>query len=348
MMSSRGAVKVAALTGGKNVPSARFRVRQLIPSLSKHGVEVREFVPLVSKYPPERKYLRLAWGIAALAVRIPSVLATHRYDVVLFQRELVSTFVTLEPLTKRPRVLDVDDAIYLHRGGRFAERLAQSVDLVICGNDFLADRFSKWNKNVTVIPTAIDTHRFVPLERPQQGDLEERYVIGWTGTSSNFKYLYSIETALKQVMEIFPDVVLRVIADKKPSFRTIPEKRVQFIPWSPENEVKGVQSMTVGIMPLADGEWEKGKCSYKMLQYMACGVPVVVSPVGMNAQILALGEVGLAASFHDEWVEALRWILVAGREVREKMGREGRRVAEAYFSVEVIAPRLAQALKGLV
>jgi len=341
-------VKVAALTGGKNVPSARFRVRQLIPSLSEHGVELREFVPLVSKYPPERKYLRPAWGVAALAARIPAVFATYRYDIVLLQRELVSTFVTLEPLTKRPRVLDVDDAIYLHRGGRFAERLARLVDLVICGNDFLADRFSKWNKNVTVIPTAVDTRRFVPLERPQQGSLEESYVIGWTGTSSNFKYLYYIETALKQVMEIFPDVVLRVIADKKPSFRTVPGERVRFVPWSPESEVKGVQSMTVGIMPLVNGEWEKGKCSYKILQYMACGIPVVVSPVGMNAQILALGEVGLAASSQDEWVEALRWILAAGRTVREKMGREGRRVAEEYFSVEVIAPRLAQALKGLV
>lgn len=347
-MSSRQKVKVAALTSGKNVPSARFRVRQLIPSLAKHGVELREFVPLVSKYPPERKYLRPAWGVAALAARIPAVFATYRYDIVLFQRELISTFVTLEPLTRRPRVLDVDDAIYLHRGGRFAERLARLVDLVICGNDFLADHFSKWNKNVTVIPTAIDTHRFVPLERLQQGSLEERYVIGWTGTSSNFKYLYSIETALKRVMEIFPDVVLRVIADKKPNFRTIPAERVQFIPWSPENEVKSVQSMTVGIMPLAAGEWEKGKCSYKMLQYMACGIPVVVSPVGTNAQILALGEVGLAANSQDEWVEALRWILTASREVREKMGSEGRKVVEAYFSIDVVAPRLAQLLKELV
>jgi len=347
-MSSRKAVKVAALTCGKNVPSARFRVRQLIPSLSEHGVELREFVPLVSKYPPERKYLRPVWGVTALAARIPAVIAAQRYDIVLFQRELISTFVTLEPLTKRPRVLDVDDAIYLHRGGRFAERLARLVDLVICGNDFLADRFSKWNKNVTVIPTAIDTRRFMPLEHPERDSLEERYVIGWTGTSSNFRYLYSIEMALAQVMKMFPDAVLRVIADKAPGFHTIPKDKVQFMPWSPENEVKGVQTMTVGIMPLANGEWEKGKCGCKMLQYMACGVPVVVSPVGMNAQILALGKVGLAAGSHDEWVEALRGILAAGREVREKMGREGRRVAEAYFSVEVIAPRLAQALKEFV
>ena len=341
-------VKVAALTGGRNVPSARFRVRQLIPSLAKHGVRLREFVPLVSKYPPKHKWLRPMWGVAALGVRIPAILAAQRYDIVLFQRELISTFVTLEPLTKHPRVLDVDDAIYLHRGGRFAERLARLADLVICGNDFLADRFSKWNKNVTVIPTAVDTRRFVPLEHPQQNSVEEEYVIGWIGTSSNFKYLYSIETALKQVMEMFPNVVLRVIADKKPNFHVVPEEKVQFVPWSPANEVKGVQSVTVGVMPLADGEWERGKCSYKMLQYMACGIPVVVSPVGTNAQILSLGKVGLAASSQDEWVEALRWILAADREVREKMGQEGRHIVEEYFSIEVIAPRLARVLKELV
>lgn len=345
MMSSIGTVKVAALTGGRNDPSTRFRVRQLIPSLSGYGVELREFVPLVSKYPPECKYLRPIWGIAALSARIPAVFATYRYDVVLFQRELISTLVTFEPLTKCPRVLDVDDAIYLHRGGRFAKRLARLVDLVICGNDFLAERFSTWNKNVVVIPTAIDTCRFAPLGYSERDKLKDRYVIGWTGTSSNFRYLYSIETAIGEVMKIFPDVILRVIADKKPIFRMLPTERLQFIPWSPENEVKGVQGMTVGIMPLEDGEWERGKCSYKMLQYMACGIPVVVSPVGMNVQILRLGEIGLSASSHDEWVEALKWLLSASKEVHERMGREGRRVAETYFSIEVIAPRVARVLK---
>lgn len=341
-------VRVAALTGGRNVPSARIRVRQLIPSLAEHGIEVREFVPLISKYPPERKYLRPLWGAAALAVRVPTVFATYRYDVVLLQRELISTYVTLEPLTRRPRVLDVDDAIYLHRGGKFARRLAELVDLVICGNDFLAEHFSRWNKNVTVIPSAVDTRRFMPLEPREQSGLGGKHVIGWIGTSSNFKYLYSIEAALKRVMELVPNAVLRVIADRKPKFRMLPGERVEFIAWSPETEVKGVQTMTVGIMPLADGEWEKGKCSYKMLQYMACGIPVVVSPVGMNSQILALGDFGLAATSQAEWVEALQWILMADREVREKMGREGRRVAEIYFSIEAIAPRLAQALRGVV
>ncbi|AEG15313.1 glycosyl transferase group 1 [Desulfofundulus kuznetsovii DSM 6115] len=342
-MNGPQAIKVAALTGGKHVPSARFRVRQLIPALSSYGVEMHEFIPAISKYPPELKWLRPFWGTAALVGRFPAVLSTHRYDIVFLQRELISTFLTLEPLTKRPRVLDVDDAIFLHRDGRFAKRLAQLSDLVICGNDFLAEHFSQWNKNVTIIPTAIDTRRFTP--RTQKSNTQDKLVIGWTGTSGNFKYLYQIEEALEKVIKTLPNVVFRVIADKEPKFRRMLKERLDFVQWSPETEVKSLQTMTVGIMPLADTEWERGKCSYKMLQYMACGIPVVVSPVGMNAQVLSLGKVGFAAKSLDEWVDALLTMLSAGDSEREKMGNTGRRVVEKHFSIDVIAPTLARVLR---
>ncbi|MDH7578549.1 MAG: glycosyltransferase family 4 protein [Bacillota bacterium] len=345
-MNVRQAIKVAALTGGEHVPSARFRVRQLIPALSRYGVEMHEFIPSISKYPPELKWLRPFWGVAALAARVPAVLATHRYDVVFLQRELISTFLTLEPLAKRPRVLDVDDAIFLHRGGRFAKRLAQLSDLIICGNDFLAEHFSQWNKNITVIPTAIDTRRYTP--RAQNRNSQDKLVIGWTGTSGNFKYLYQIEGALEKVIKTLPNVVFRVIADKEPKFRGVPKERFEFVQWSPETEVPSVQTMTVGIMPLADTEWERGKCSYKMLQYMACGIPVVVSPVGMNAQVLSLGNVGFAAKSRDEWEDALLTMLSLDDREREKMGMVGRRIVEEHYSIDVMAPRLARKIKQLV
>lgn len=345
-MNTHHAIKVAALTGGKNVPSARFRVRQLIPALYSHGVEMHEFVPPISKYPPGSKWLRPFWGTAALTVRVPAVVATHRYDVVFLQRELISTFLTLEPLTKRPRILDVDDAIFLHRGGRFAKRLAQLSDLVICGNDFLAEYFSRWNKNVAIIPTAVDTRRYTP--RPLNCSSQSKLVIGWIGTSGNFKYLYQIEDALEKAVKTLPNAIFRVIADKVPRFRGALKERLEFVRWSPETEVAGLQTMTVGIMPLADTEWERGKCSYKMLQYMACGIPVVVSPVGMNVQVLSLGTVGLAAKSPDEWADAILTILSLGDRKREEMGSTGRRIVEKYFSIDVIAPRLAREVKRLV
>lgn len=317
--------------------------------LSQYGVDLHEFIPLLSKYPPELKLLRPFWGIAAVGARIPALISTYYYDVVYLQREMISTLVTLEPLTKRPRVLDVDDAIFLHRHGKSAKRLAQLSDLIICGNDFLAETFARWNPNVCIIPTAIDTQRFQPKSHQQdmRNNMQEKLVIGWTGTSGNFKYIYHIEEALEKVMKKRPDVILRVIADKQPEFQGMLNERLDFVQWSPETEVESLQSMTVGIMPLLDTLWERGKCSFKMLQYMACGLPVVVSPVGMNAQILSLGEVGFAATSQNEWIDALLSILSASDEEREIMGSVGRYIVEKYFSIDVIGPTLAKLLKGL-
>jgi glycosyltransferase involved in cell wall biosynthesis len=344
-MNEQYMIKVAALTGGRNAPSARFRVRQLISVLQEHGIEMQEFIPPVSRYPPSQHWLRPFWGLAALAGRVPAVIATYRYDIVFLQREILSTFVTLEPLTKHPRVLDVDDAIFLHRGGNFAKKLAKLSDLVICGNDFIAEYFSRWNKNVVVIPTAIDTQRYKPIT--YNSDLQNKLIIGWTGTSGNFKYLYEIEDALEIVVRKLPNVFLRVIADKEPTFHGILKDRLDFIKWSTGVEVTGVQGMTVGIMPIANTDWARGKCSFKMLQYMACGIPVVVSPVGMNSKVLSLGEVGIGAKSSDEWISALLTLLL-DKEKTNRMGAVGRQVVEKYFNVDVIAVLLATQLRQLL
>ena len=132
----------------------------------------------------------------------------------------------------------------------------------------------------------MDTQRFIPALTKGNG---ERDVIEWTGTSDNFRYLYEIEPALAEVLKAYPGVTLRIIADARPSFCNIPEERIEFIRWSPENEVKGIQGMSIGIMPLEDSAWARGKCSFKMFQYMACGIPVVVSPIGMNVKVLSMG-----------------------------------------------------------
>jgi glycosyltransferase involved in cell wall biosynthesis len=331
------AISVAAFTGGKNVPSARFRVRQYIERLADEGVEVTEFAAPLGMYPPSNRLMRPLWGIATLATRLPGIMQSYRYDLTLLQREMLSTFVTLESLTMRPRVLDVDDAIWLHRGGKFAERLAQQCDGVICGNAFLAEQFSRWNSQVTVIPTAVDTNRYVP------GQPVEAPVIGWSGTSGGFKYLYSIELALVAVLERVPEAMLRIVSDTMPSFQKIPANRIEFIRWSPENEVHAIQGMAVGIMPLEDSLWERGKCSFKMLTYMACGIPVVVSPVGMNIEVLSHGFIGFGAQTIDDWVSTLL-LLLGDIEQRIEMGQKGRQTALDKYSVNFVAPKLAATL----
>lgn len=332
-------IKVAAFTGGQNVPSARYRVRQMIPELEQQGISITEFFPTLGTYPPRKKILRPFWAVGTLGERIPAIVKTFNYDLVWLQREFLSTKYTLERYTKKPRVLDVDDAIWLNSDDDFAGRLAESCELVICGNDYLANYFSQWNKNIEIIPTSVDTNKFKPA------NVGEGLVIGWTGTGGNFQYLYQIEPALDKVLRAFPDATLRIVSDRRPTFNDLPDTQVEYIQWSPENEVRTIQGMSIGLMPLGNSEWEKGKCSYKMLLYMACGVPVVVSPIGMNSEVLGRGQCGFAADDERGWIDGLTTLLLANARLRTQMGNTGRQVVLDHYSLGVLAPRLSACLK---
>ncbi len=332
-------IKVAAYTGGKNVPSARYRIRQLVPHLKENDINVKEFYSSITAYPPTQKLLRPLWGLAGLASRVPSIIAGYGTDITILQRELISTLVTLESCTKKPRVLDVDDAIFLHRQGKPAQKLAGMCDHIICGNDFLAEKFGQWNSSISILPTAVDTDLYRPTKLTK-----EKKVIGWIGTRGNFKYLYQIADPLEKVLLNRNDLVFRVISDQRPVFNNKLDSLLDFVPWSAADEVDQLQGMTVGIMPLFDGEWERGKCSFKMLQYMACGIPVVVSPVGMNKQVLSMAESGFAANTQNEWIEALNTLL-DDESICRQYGARGRDVVKKNFSHVIIAKQLADILK---
>jgi glycosyltransferase involved in cell wall biosynthesis len=278
-----------------------------------------------------------------LASRAAGLARSYGADVTLLQREMMSTYLTLELLTKRPRVLDVDDAIWLRRGGHFARRLGESCDVVICGNGFLAEHFQKWNRRVTVLPTAVDTDRF----RPAAGERHrpDRQVICWSGTSGGYAYLDPLEQPLADVLAKYPQSRLRIVSDRPPAFRRIPPERVEYVRWRPEKEVEVLQTADVCIMPLDDSPWSRGKCAYKMLTYMACGCPVVVSAVGMNAEVLAKGTVGLGAQTNSEWVEALSYLL-AHPDDASVLGQNGRQVVLREYSLDALAPLLAKILAG--
>lgn len=332
--------KVIAFTGGVAAPGSRFRVRQYIPHLRESGIELVEQFPAATCYPPEQKIFRPLWAVGSLAERIPGVLNSFRYDLSFFQREMLSTLITLEPFTKRPRVLDVDDAIWIHRGGATARRLAALCDSIICGNAFLADHFGQWNRNITIIPTAVDTDRFRPGTRDENMD---RPVIGWSGGQSGLAELYRIESALSKILTMHPRAMIRVLCDSPPRFRDIRPERIEYVPWSPEAEVPAIQQMTAGVMPLTDTPWNRGKCSYKMLLSMACAVPMVVSPVGMNQDVLRLGNCGLAADSLADWVDGLDLFLSNPSHVA-KLGQTGRGIVLKHFSLGSVAPRLANEL----
>ena len=334
-------LRVIALTGGKQVGSARFRVRQYIEPLLTYDVDLDEYVARLGSFPPSRSGLRAAWALGELATRVPAVVMSHRYDVTLFQREMLSTFRTLEPLTKKPRVLDIDDAIWLHRRGGQIEKIVRDCDSVICGNQYIANWANTYNSNVHVLPTAVDTERFRPPARgkTQGGTI----VIGWMGQSSGYQYLQLISRAIERIADRHTNVVLRIVSDTPPPAALL-RPGVEFVKWSIHTEVRLLQSFDIGIMPLDTSPWCMGKCSYKMLLYMSCGVPVVVSDFGMNSELLKQGCFGCGVSSLDEWVEALE-CLIDAPALRSSMGRAGRKLVERSYSVRALAPRFADLLK---
>ncbi len=341
-MTEATTLRVAAYTGGSAVPSARFRVRQYIRPLLRYGIRLDEHCSRVGRYPPARRGARPMWLVAGLlecAMKAPS---SYRYDLVVFQRELLSTLVTVERFFSAPRILDVDDAIWLHPRGAFTERLAQLCDAVICGNSFIAEYFDSLGCRTFVVPTAVDTDRFAPMPR-RDGSSP---IIGWSGTSGNLVQLQRIEPALHQILMRYKDARLRVICDRRPTFSLLPVDRVEYIEWSEEIEVGVVQELAIGLMPLAEDEWSRGKCAFKMLTYMACGVPVVVTPVGVNEELLGQGALGFGARSEAEWVGALSQLL-SERELAMRMGSVGRAVVERGFSREVVATKLAGVLRAV-
>jgi glycosyltransferase involved in cell wall biosynthesis len=334
-------ITLAALTAGTRRPSSRFRMRQYIPRLGEHGVVVREHMPFSEKtyyFPGPFKAFN----------RISSLFRSRDADIVWISRGFVEGYETFERLLKRPRILDVDDAVWL-RGpfGRFTmPDIARAMDVVTAGNTYLAEYFGKYCKKVHIVPTAIDLDRYKLRPEPAN-EKQDRFVIGWTGLASNFKYLETIEPVLSRFLREYDRAELMLISDRPWEHRLLPPEKVKFIQWSVEEEIRVLHSMSVGIMPLADDRWSRGKCAFKMLQYMAVGLPVIVSPVGMNRDVMEKGDVGLAASSPEQWYEALV-SLYEDRTLGVKLGSEGRKVVEHFYNADIVAGDLADIFKSLV
>jgi glycosyltransferase involved in cell wall biosynthesis len=349
-------IKVAALTSGRVVPSARFRVRQHIPSLRESGILVREFVPAIDKYASLPDWLGgkirfnpvyPLWQGIKVSTRIPGIIGTYRSDVTWLERLLLPGFLTMEPLCRRPLVFDVDDAIWLSTpfGRQAVRHVARRADMILAGNGYIADWLSDCSRNIRVHATAVDTDSFRPFPK-EDGFLRERFAIGWIGTSANLAFLEALEEALQRVLRALSDAVLLVVSDRPPAFRDLPGDKVRYIPWNEREEALWINQMDVGLMPLQDDEWARGKCSFKMLQYMACAKPVVVTPVGMNNEVLSLGAVGIPASDPGDWHEAISF-LHRDRNRCRQYGAAGRKVVEDHFSHRIVARRLAEIFRTL-
>lgn len=347
-------ISVAALTSGKSTPSARFRMRQHLPNLCKAGLVVREYCPAINqgaRLPGALGKIRARYmppliiGQAALnlALRIPGIIGSHQADVTWLERNFIPGLDDAAILLGKPLVVDIDDAIWLYNpmGKSQVARLVGRADMVFAGNTFLADWCSQFCTNIHVIPTAVDADRFAPRSIPKEAG--SPFVIGWTGTSGNFRFLQMIEKALDRFLRDHPSARLVIVADRAPSKLSVPPEQLVFRQWDPATEHLLLHEFDVGIMPLDDSELSRGKCSFKMLQYMAVGIPVIASPYGMNAQVLALGDFGYAALNDKDWREALT-CCIENQSLGRIKGKIARELLVREFSVINISSKLISGL----
>jgi glycosyltransferase involved in cell wall biosynthesis len=335
--------------------SSRLRSLQFLPWLARAGidVEVQPLLPnayLQDLYQGRKDY---RYAVGAYLGRYRSLGQTDKFDLLWIEKELfpwLPYWTESSWLDGPPAILDMDDAIFhnydlsknlLVRSalGNKIDRLIARVNLVTVGSDYLAERATAAGaQRIERLPTVVDLDRY-PLRIGRQS---YRCVIGWIGTPQTASYLFEVEGALAQLAS--SKIARTVLIGSGPiSLRGVP---TEIHSWFEDTEQEKVQLIDIGIMPLPDAPWERGKCGYKLIQYMASGVPVVASPVGANKQIIDHGVNGFLASTESEWIEYLS-LLAASPPLRARMGAAGRAKVESQYCTRVIAPRLVDLIKSV-
>jgi len=343
-------------------PSQRYRLEQWKPYLAtEHGIQL-DFAPFESDALAARLY-RPGHVLAKVEltlrdyIRRSAILARARdYDAVVIHREAAligpAVYERLLARTGKPIIYDFDDAIWspgqawknglfsrLHFPGKTASicRLASAVTV---GNDYLATYARRHNDQVFVVPSSIDL-----ADYPESPEATDRFVVSWTGSVSTLVHFEHVRPALEQLARLLP-LKVRVICSDPPA-QPIAGAETEFVRWSADREAADVADCHVGIMPLPDDEVSRGKGGMKALQFMATGRPVVVSPVGVNCQIVRDGENGLLASSSSDWVIALKR-LADDPALRSRLGNAARATVEKDYSAIVSAGKFAEVVDSLL
>ncbi|HXX34191.1 MAG TPA: glycosyltransferase family 4 protein [Thermodesulfobacteriota bacterium] len=328
-------MKVLFLIQGFSVAASRYRVLQYIPYLESKGVQAE-----VSLYP------------RTLKENFRFFNQLSQYDIVFLQRKRFSQ-PRLALLRKKAKriVYDFDDSVMYRnskakdplsstRRRRFVQMIKNS-DFVIAGNEFLKSQVLPLNQNVEVIPTAIIAERYQLKTYPAQAG---RVILGWIGDHGSIHYLEKMRHVFERLGERYPHVELKIVCD---TFFDCDRMEVIKKNWSPEEEVADLQGFDIGLMPLVDDPWSWGKCGLKIIQYQGVGVPVVCTPVGINKDLVEDGVNGFYAMTPEEWERKLS-LLIENSELREQMGREGRKRVLRKYASKVCAPRLFSILTRMM
>ena len=331
-------------------PSSRYRIFQYLPLLETSGVRVlvkplfrSAYFRMLSIRGGWLQVLAKAWYTAwRFIVRSLDILSRQKADLIVVEGPLFPyAGIAVERwLAKRASlIVELDDAIYLTPGqDKAIPALLKLSAGAIVGNTVLADYARAFTPNVHVVPTVVDTSRFTPRQlspHPRSSTDNDPVTIGWIGLDYNVAYVKWLTPVFKKIQAIRP-VRIKVICGMRPIFDDV---NVEFCEWAYDREVEDLRSCDIGIMPLPDNEWTRGKCGLKLLQYMSLGMVAVASPVGVNREIIQDGVNGFLASTEEEWhANLLR--LCEDSELRARIGTEARKMVVDKYSLAVWAPRL--------
>jgi glycosyltransferase involved in cell wall biosynthesis len=337
---------------GPKAASHRVRLSQFQHGLSVHGIEL-EIQSLLDNAFLHKRYaggrISLRNLVDAYSHRLRALWLVNQAELVIVYAELFPLFPAWleQRLLRIPYILDFDDAFFLKYrtgrlrwfspllGGKF-DQLLRAAAAVTAGNPHLAAYARRFNANVTLLPSVVDTDHYTPADQPF---VATPFTVGWIGSPSTSPYLQALVEPLQRLAQEQP-VRLLVVGGPAPA---IPGVDVIEHPWSLEQEVQLIQQFSVGVMPLPDSPWARGKCAYKLIQCMACAIPVIASPVGANVEAVP-PTCGLLASSAGDWLAAFRQ-LAADPALRARLGAAGRQWVEERYSLRSALPVLAGVIR---
>jgi len=338
--------------------SSRVRFYQYFPYLETQGIKVTVSPLLGDNYIKDLyagKPRKFGFVVKSYLQRVRYLFKTQNFDLIWIEKELLPWFPAWGEKALFclgvPYVIDYDDAIFhrynLHSDflvrallGRKIDTVMRHASLVTVGSDYLWDYARKAGAvRVEYLPSVIDLNRYSLIAPAKNAT----FCIGWIGSPVTSHYLHLVQPALQELCNGGSSRLV-LVGSGKIGLNGVP---LEIRSWSEETENKDIQDFDVGIMPLPNNPWERGKCGYKLIQYMASGRPVVASPVGVNQQIIDNGVNGFLASTQSEWIHALE-TLRTNKSLRESMGKAGRKKVEARYCLQVVAPRLVSLLRSVV
>jgi glycosyltransferase involved in cell wall biosynthesis len=342
-------------------PGQRFRFEQYLEYLKANGFSYH-ISYLISQaddaafYAPGKYFAKARMVLKSIKQRFIDLKNAPAYDLVFIYREAHMLWSTwFERRLHRmgaKMILDFDDSIWLNDtsdGNRqlaWLKRPAKTADILslssmaLVGNEYLANYAKRYNNNVHVVPTTIDTAYYIPNSKPPA----QSVCIGWTGSSTTLKHLQQALPVLKAIREKYGEKVSFRVISNKPLEADLPG--LENITWQRQTEVSDLYPINIGIMPLPNDEWARGKCGFKGLQYMALEIPTIMSPVGVNTEIIEDGVNGFLAGDQQEWVDKLS-ALIESPALREKLGKAGRQTVINRYSFESQKDRYVQLFNSL-